>query len=74
MGNCQLNPPGVFMAMAGPPPVTEAERKIIALAGAKTQPPMAHPVFLSAWPSTPATGWCGQHMAVPNSFAPDAPA
>lgn len=73
MGQCRKGPPTPFMIIVGTPPVSEAERKIIALAGARPQPPQQQPAFLSAWPAAPASGWCGEWKEVENSVAPAPP-
>ena len=58
MGQCRKVPPRVFMVMMGPPPVSDQEKKIIALAGARPAPQMSQPAFLSSWAPVPADGWC----------------
>ena len=59
MGQCRKNPPTAAVIMAGPPPVSEAEKKILQLSGARQAAPQNHPVFISGWPPTPGDGWCG---------------
>jgi hypothetical protein len=61
MGQCRHGPPQVAVVMAGPPPMTSQERKIIELAGGRSAPPQGpQPVFLSMWPSTKPGQGCHQ--------------
>jgi hypothetical protein len=65
MGECRKHAPVVFMILVGLPPVSEAEKKIIALAGARAAPPAGpQPRFLSAWPAAPAEEWCFEHEKI----------
>ena len=60
LGQCRRGPPQVAVVMAGPPPVTAQESKIIQMAGGRAPVnPGPQPVFLSIWPSTKAGQGCG---------------
>lgn len=70
MGACRRHPPKPFMVMVDSPPVSEQERKIIQMAGAKAPQQMTQPAFLSAWPPAPAEGWCGDWVEVEKIVPP----
>ena len=70
MGQCRKNPPTAAVIMAGPPPVSEAEKKILQLSGARQAAPQ-NPVFISGWPPTPGDGWCGSWEQI-DTVAPPA--
>ena len=60
MGQCRWGPPQVAVVMASPPPVSDQEKRIIQMAGAKVAPQVPQPVFLSIWPNTKAEQGCGR--------------
>jgi len=54
MGQCRLNPPVPFMAMA----TTQQSR--LSVPDPRQQQQAVQPIFPSAWPISPADGWCRQ--------------
>jgi hypothetical protein len=60
VGQCRKHPPVPFMLIMGPPKVSDEERKILSIAGARPAPQQQTLNFPSAWPPTPGDGWCGE--------------
>jgi hypothetical protein len=75
MGQCRCLPPQIAVVMSAPPPMTESEKKIIALSGGRAGNPAPQPVFLTMWPSTKPEQGCGKWEAgEENTLAPEPPA